>query len=179
MKKCLPVLIPAALLSLMPLLSHAAESDEVYGTLGPINVLGSGPHRLEAGAGIFGFYNDIDKRSFYSRLEFRAGRKAAFVGPAAGLIANSEGGRYGYAGIYADFAYDKLVVTPVLAVGIYRRGNSVDLGGPYQFRESIEFAYPIAGRWRAGISLAHISNAGIYRENPGQIDFSVSCGIGF
>ncbi|HEY5461396.1 MAG TPA: acyloxyacyl hydrolase [Deferrimonas sp.] len=65
------------------------------------------------------------------------------------------------------------------AMGIYRRGNSINLGGPLEFRESLEIAYRFTDRCRAGVSVAHISNAHLYMDNPGQQDFLISSSIGF
>ncbi len=155
----------------------AAESGGA--SLGPFEVLGGGTHYLDVGAGYFNVRNHFDKRSPAGRIELRIGKKIAFVGPAAGLVANDDGARYGYTGIYADFAYGNFVLTPLLAIGAYHRGNSVDLGGPFEFRESLELAYRLGGRFRAGISLAHISNANLYRVNPGQQDLLLTLAIGF
>ncbi|MBI5343556.1 MAG: acyloxyacyl hydrolase [Deltaproteobacteria bacterium] len=159
--------------------SWAAEGKPVYATIGPFDVLGSGPNYLDAGAGLFNFYNKADKRSIAERIELRFGKKLAFVGPALGVFANGEGFRYGYAGIYADFCYKRFVLTPLFAAGVYHRGGSLDLGGPFEFRESLEIAYRFDDRWQAGVSVAHISNAKIYRNNPGQQDLLLTIAGGF
>lgn len=179
MRRCLPVLLVAALCVCTASRSSSAESTPAYATLGPFDVLGDGHHYLDAGVGLFDCFNKLDERSNAARIELRIGKKLAFVGPAVGVVANEEGGRIGYAGIYADFAYKKLVLTPLLAVGAYRRGNSIDLGGTFEFRESLEIAYRVSDRWRTGIAVAHLSNAGLHRENPGQQDIFVTCAYGF
>ena len=43
----------------------------------------------------------------------------------------------------------------------------------------LESAYGVSDRWRTGIAVAHISNAGLHRENPGQQDIFVTCAYGF
>lgn len=179
MKWCIPVLVAAALSLWTVARSSAAEYGPVYATLGPFEVLGDGHHYVDAGVGLFNCFNKLDKRSNAARIELRVGKKLAFVGPAVGVIANEEGGRFGYAGIYADLAYGKFVLTPLLGVGAYRQGNSIDLGGTFEFRESLEIAYRVSDRWRAGIAAAHISNARLHRENPGQQDIFVTCAYGF
>jgi hypothetical protein len=83
-----------------------------------------------------------------------------------GLLVNGKGGVYGYGGFYADIAFDRLVVTPLAAVGAYRRGDGPDLGGPLEFRLSINAAYELDNKSRIGLQIAHISNAGIYHRNP-------------
>jgi hypothetical protein len=45
-------------------------------------------------------------------------------------------------------------------------GSMPFVGGTFEFRESLEIAYRFGARWRAGVSLAHISNARIYRNDP-------------
>lgn len=179
MRRLLSAMLAAILLLWSVSPSSAGESGSVYATLGPFEVLGDGRHALDAGVGLFDCLNKLDKRSGAARIEFRIGKKLAFVGPAVGLVANEEGGRFGYAGIYADLAYGKFVLTPLLGVGAYRRGNSIDLGGTFEFRESLEIAYRVSDRWRAGIAVAHVSNAGFYGGNPGQQDIFVSCACGF
>jgi lipid A 3-O-deacylase len=178
MGKCLPASLAAALF-LWALSCVAASAGGVDKSVGPFEILGDGRNYLDIGAGIFNWRNNLEKRSIAGRVEFRIGKKLAFVGPAMGMVANNEGFRYGYAGIYTDIAYGKFVLTPVLAMGIYRRGNSIDLGGPLEFRESLEIAYHFTDRCRVGVSVAHISNAHLYTDNPGQQDFLVSSSIGF
>jgi hypothetical protein len=179
MKKCFPASLAIALILFAASHVWAAEPGTGYATIGPFDVLGNSRHHMDAGVGLFDCFNKLDKRSNAARIELRVGKKLAFVGPAVGVIANDEGGRYGYAGIYADFVYGKFVLTPLLAAGIYRQGNSIDLGGPFEFRESPEVSYRFTDRWRAGVSLAHISNASIYNSNPGQQDLLFIVAAGF
>ena len=42
-----------------------------------------------------------------------------------------------------------------------------DLGGPFQFNTHIGLSWDVTRRWRIGYRYDHISNAGIYRPNPG------------
>jgi hypothetical protein len=156
-----------------------ASAGGVNERVGPFEVLGDGRDHLDFGAGIFDWRNNLEKRSLAGRIELRIGKKFVCVGPAMGMVANNEGFRYGYAGIYTDIAYGNIVLTPVLAMGIYRRGNSIDLGGPLEFRESLEIAYRFTDRYRVGVSVAHISNAHLYTDNPGQQDVLISSSIGF
>jgi hypothetical protein len=51
-------------------------------------------------------------------------------------------------------------------VGLYA-DRQVDLGGPVQFHSRIGVSYALAPSWRLGASFGHISNAGLYDENPG------------
>lgn len=176
MEKCLPASLAVALF--LWAASCAPASAGPVGDRGvSFEAAGDGPTCLDVGAGIFNWRNNLEKRSLAGRIELRIGRKIAFVGPAVGLVANNDGFRYGYAGVYSDIAYGKFVLTPVVATGIYRRGNSIDLGGALEFRESLEIAYRFTDTWRAGVSVAHISNANIYRNNPGQQDVLITSAI--
>ena len=42
-----------------------------------------------------------------------------------------------------------------------------NLGGPFQFNTHIGLSWDMTRRWRLGYRYDHISNAGIYRANPG------------
>jgi lipid A 3-O-deacylase len=53
-------------------------------------------------------------------------------------------------------------------MGGYHEGDSADLGGVFQFRESIDLAYRFDNGHRLGVRVAHISNAGIHDKNPGE-----------
>jgi hypothetical protein len=59
-------------------------------------------------------------------------------------------------------------VTPLLAIGGYGEGSSKDLGGVFQFRQSLDLAYRFANGHRLGIRVAHISNGSIHDSNPGE-----------
>jgi hypothetical protein len=95
----------------------------------------------------------------------------------AGILANREGGVFGYGGVYWDLAAGPWHLVPALAVGGYRQGDSKDLGGVFQFREAVEIAYQLENGMRLGLQIAHISNAGIYASNPGQEDLMVTVSL--
>jgi hypothetical protein len=109
--------------------SLAAEPEAVYTTIGPLDVLGSGPHSLDLGLGMANI-TSTENRSGAGKIELRVGKKFAFVGPVLGFLADNDGFSYGYAGIYADFGYGRIVLTPLLAAGVCHRGDHLDLGGP-------------------------------------------------
>ncbi len=60
--------------------------------------------------------------------------------------------------------------------GLYSKGGDVGLGGPIEFRSGLELGYQNRHGVRAGLSVDHRSNAGIYSNNPGleTIQFRVS-----
>jgi len=131
--------------------------------------LGDEPSYIDFGAGAFDIQAHRESPTTpEGRVEFRYGQKLLYLGPAAGLLANTRGGIFGYAGLYADIAWGRVVLTPLGAVGAYRRGSSEDLGGTFQFRTSVDLAYEFDSRSRLGVQFAHISNAGIRKRNPGD-----------
>jgi lipid A 3-O-deacylase len=150
----------------MPLATAAEEGANPAVTLGPITVQGSEADTVLLGLGQFDIGADIDP-AFAANLEYRLGRKLWVIGPTAGLDVNARGGIYGYLGIYADISIGSVVVTPQLAAGGWRQGNSADLGGVFQFRQALDVAWRFANGWRAGVRVTHISNAGINHNNPG------------
>jgi hypothetical protein len=128
-------------------------------------VHGNEADNLLLGAGLFDLGDDP---SGAGTVEYRFGRKVFVVGFALGLMANTDGGLFGYVGVYGDLSYKKFYLTPQLAMGGYGQGSSTDLGGVFQFRESLDLAYRFDNGHRLGIRVAHISNAYIHEINPGE-----------
>jgi hypothetical protein len=62
---------------------------------------------------------------------------------------------------------DELFVRFTSMVGIYKRGNGANLGGPIQFRNGLDLGFSTASGMEYGIGFEHLSNAGLYRPNPG------------
>ena len=162
-------LLPIALLSVLSVTFNVARADEAGTTafvhLGPIVVHGNEADNLLLGAGVFDLRHDS---SAAGTIEYRFGRKVFVLGLTLGLMANTEGGLFGYVGTYGDLSYKKFYVTPQLAMGGYHEGSSQGLGGVFQFRQSIDLAYRFDSGHRLGIRAAHISNAGIHDNNPGE-----------
>lgn len=169
----------AALLAL-PGAGRAEEGPVVF-SVGNVDLLGPGPHYLDLGIGVFDVFErkSDSKRSAAMRAEFRLGDKIYGLGPAVGALANTDRGAYGYFGLYADFRYRNLVVTPLAGLGAYHQADSSDLGGVFQFRLALGVTYQFEDRSRLGITLGHISNAQIHDENPGQDEVYVSFALPF
>jgi opacity protein-like surface antigen len=164
-------------LALIPALQAAAvETPSTYLRLGNWQVHGDSPHYLAFGLGAF----DIDEEPVgAARVELRFGRKLFFVGPAVGLLANTDGGYFGYAGIYADISYKNLVITPMAAGGGYEEGEGIDLGGIFQFQATLTLAYQFDNLSRLGVRLGHLSNGGTHDSNPSEQDAFVTFAIPF
>lgn len=159
--------------------SSAAEPVNVFRKLGPVDLHGDGPNFFNIGAGVFNYREKRDDASLVGRVEARIGKKLFFVGPAIGLLANTEGGLMGYGGIYVDLSFRRLVFTTVLALGGYHEGDGIDLGGIFQFREEFTLSYQFDNGSRLGVVWAHTSNAGIHDENPGENEVLVTYAIPF
>ena len=172
-----------ALIALSPSTQALAESErDVFYRLGPLEVLGDAPSYAEVGLGAFDVFAERDgsgERSGAAQLQLRWGQKLYFIGPVVGLLGNTDGGVFGYGGIYADLAYGSFVVTPVLAAGGYSEGGSKDLGGVFQFRAELGIAYEFDDGTRIGARLGHISNAGIHDDNPGEEELLITFAIPF
>jgi hypothetical protein len=155
--------------------AHAAEPEAVL-TVGDISLLGSGPSRAAGGVGVFNAFDyGPDDPVPAAHAEFMYGGKLYGVGPLIGVMANTEGGVYGFGGLYIDVRIGpKWVATPFLGVGGYHRGGSRDLGGVFQFRPSFTVAYELESGLRVGLNYAHLSNAGIHDTNGSDEEFHVT-----
>jgi hypothetical protein len=161
-------LLVAALLSALAGADLACAGEPgttAFAHLGPIVVHGNEADNLLLGTGVF----DIrDRTSAAGTIEYRFGRKVFVAGLSLGLMANTEGGLYGYVGTYGDLSYKRIYVTPQMAMGGYHDGDSANLGGVFQFRESLDLAYRFDNGHRLGVRAAHISNAHLHERNPGE-----------
>ena len=160
--------------------SALAQSPADTLNLGPAQIAGDGPSYLDLGAGAFNIQGHRElPASAEGRVEFRYGKKLFFIGPVIGLLANTQGGIFGYGGFYADFKFGQFVVTPLGAVGGYHRGGSEDLGGTFEFRASVAVAYELGNQSRIGVQFAHVSNAdtGKRNVNPGDNELLLTYAI--
>ncbi|NIR30620.1 MAG: acyloxyacyl hydrolase [Gammaproteobacteria bacterium] len=128
---------------------------------------------LTLGGGAFNVVNDDneanDQPSAEIRFEYRWGKKLVGIGPTIGMLVNARGSLYGYGGFYSDIQRDPWVVTPILGLGGYGKGNNdKDLSGVFHFMAAIDLSYQMDTGTRFGIKFAHISNAGIHDRNPGS-----------
>lgn len=136
------------------------------------------PDYLSFSAGAFDI-NDTETAAEF-RVEYRSDWRRYILTPMIGLMANSDGGVYGYGGVFIDFYFGRrLVVSPNFAIGGYRQGNSKDLGSTIEFRSGIEFAYRFDDRSRLGLAFQHISNASIDEKNPGTESLVLTYSIPF
>jgi len=143
-----------------------------------LQLLGDEPSYIDLGAGAFDIQGHRESPTNpEARVEFRYGQKFFYIGPAAGVLATTRGGVFGYAGFYGDIAWGRFVLTPLGAVGFYHQGSDENLGGGFQFRISANVAYEFDAGSRLGVQFAHISNAGLHKRNPGDNEMLVTYGI--
>jgi lipid A 3-O-deacylase len=165
----------AALLCGLTAGAAAAETGSTPLQLGSAQVAGDEASYLDLGVGTFGTRaGHVAPDAGEGRVELRYGKKIFYLGPALGLLANTRGGVFGYAGLYADLHLGNVVITPFGGVGGYHRGDGEHLGGTFEFRLSLAAAYEFADRSRLGLQYGHISNAGIHDINPGDNELLVT-----
>jgi lipid A 3-O-deacylase len=100
------------------------------------------------------------------------------LGPQIGLKANTDGGIYGYGGVFLDIRpTDNIVIWPSAGAGAYGQGSSIDLGGTFQFHLEVFGGYRMAPGQMLGLSFQHVSNAGIHRRNPGVNSYFLTYSI--
>jgi hypothetical protein len=125
------------------------------------------PDLLAVGAGAYNVLHESKEAQL--RLEYRFSYRLLYIfRPVAGVLATNERTLYGYGGFRFDAEIGKhVVLTPEAVVGYWSRGAGKDLGGHIEFKTGGEFAWRFDDYSRLGVLFDHISNAGIYRKNPG------------
>jgi hypothetical protein len=145
------------------------------------------PETVVASSGVFDPF--VDSLSYEIGAELRfASRRFRFlpgflpeVIPAAGVMAGAQGSLYVYGGFRFELPLDeRWTFSPGWAAGLYHRSPVFDLGGPVEFRTSLELDYRLSGGSRVGFCLYHLSNAGFFTRNPGSESLVVtySAGVG-
>jgi hypothetical protein len=140
------------------------------------------PALLVVGAGAYNIFQD-DKDAVF-RGEYRFGTRIFYIRPILGVEVNSGGGVYAYGGFGFNLPItDHIVLFPSAAFGYWERGSSKNLGAHEEFRTGGEIAWRFDDASRIGVSLHHISNAGITQRNPGVeealVEYSIPLGSFF
>ena len=137
------------------------------------------PDFLSVAVGYFD-WNRTKNTAVEFRGEYRSDAKFWIFKPFGGLMATTDGGFYGFAGVLVDVYFgNRFVVTPSFAPGFYEEGSGLDLGHEVEFRSQIEFAYRFDDRSRLGVAVNHMANAGLGDSNPGTESAMVYYSIPF
>lgn len=136
-------------------------------------VLPAVPSRAEEGAELAiagGAYDIAKTRSSEAGIEYRLHSRAWNLVPAIGAAVTGDGAFWAYAGLRRPFRVAPgWRLTPGFAVSLYEEGSTgKDLGGPLEFRTSLELSRRLAGGSSVGLAVYHLSNAGIHDDNPGS-----------
>ena len=124
------------------------------------------PNFITIGAG--GFDVNDNETSGQFEVQARLNTRLWIFKPQVGMFFTTAAGFYAYLGIMTDvFFGGRFVMSPSFAAGLNHEGEGKQLGGSIEFRSAIELAYRFEDRSRLGIQVGHLSNAGIYEENPG------------
>ena len=103
-------------------------------------------------------------------LEYRLRSRAWDLVPVLGAAATEDGAFWAYAGLRRPFRFGRgWRLTPGFAVSLYEEGSTgKDLGGPLEFRSSIELSHRFGRGSSLGLVFYHLSNSSIYDDNPGS-----------
>ena len=124
------------------------------------------PNFITIGAG--GFDVNDNETAGQFEVQVRLNTRLRIFKPQVGMFFTTAAGFYAYLGIMADiFLGNSFAISPSFAAGVNHEGEGKELGGSLEFRSAIELAYRFEDRSRLGIQVGHLSNAGIYAENPG------------
>ena len=102
-------------------------------------------------------------------LEYRLPPRKNGISPVFGAAATSVGATYLRAGFGRDFPLGRRWNTHLgFAGNLYFEGDAGKrLGGALEFRSVVDLSYRVAPDLRVGVALAHLSNGGLGRFNPG------------
>ena len=117
-----------------------------------------------------GAYDIAKTRSIEGGVEYRFRSRGWELVPAVGGAVTEDGAFWAYAGLRRPFRVGPgWRLTPGFAVALYEEGSTgKDLGGPVEFRSSLELSRRLAGGSSLGLAVYHLSNASIYDDNPGS-----------
>jgi len=145
----------------------------IIGLLSCVSVHAQSPE-IAISAGSFEVFEDS---TLELGIEYRFAEMESFFNiiPAVGVSANSDGGYWAHAGGRYDINLgEKWVLTPQLALVGYEDGDGQDLGSGFLFRTGIELGYRIDTSSRVALTLYHMSNADLAKNNPGSESLMLS-----
>lgn len=127
----------------------------------------AGARELAVSLGAFDVSNG--ETAVEAGVEWRFRPRAYRLVPTVGATVTSDAGLYVFGGLRRDFRWgERLFVTPHFSVTLFEEGDGRDLGHVVEFRSGIELSWPLGDGSRLGLSLYHLSNAGLSGTNPGS-----------
>lgn len=134
----------------------------------------AGPAWVSLNSGPIELFDDDTRAHLGAELRLSPRRYRWFprflpdLSPVAGALFAAKGTLYGYAGARCDLPLGgSWELSPQIAAGVYSHGRGINLGGALEFRSGLEISRALGSRSRAGLLLFHLSNAGLYANNPG------------
>ena len=116
----------------------------------------------------------------YGTIEYRGLEKLWKLKPLVGVIGNVKNGAFLYAGVNIDFPItNKFIASVNVAPGFYHKGRGKDLGGAFEIKSQFELWYLLKNEYKIGAAISHMSNAGIYKRNPGLDNASLQLSVPF
>ena len=148
------------------LLGTVATFSICFLTFSTLPAFAEKPSFVSVSVGAFDINDDTKAVEF--RGEYRSNIKIWHFTPIFGLSGTDDKGIYGFSGLGMDLYFgQRIVLTPSASLVGYYKGDGKNLGGEFQFRTGGELAWRFNNWSRLGVGFHHISNAGIYNDNPG------------
>lgn len=145
---------------------------------GPLAAQDGGPGRqIQVGAGLPGVLDEAVAAAGFLEVRWSPGILA--LRPSAGILGGSQGQLFVFGGVSRDLLAGPVALTPAFGVGVYQRGRARDLGNPLEFRSAVALSWMFPGGTRAGVQVAHTSNAGLGARNPGHDGIAILLGFPF
>jgi lipid A 3-O-deacylase len=87
--------------------------------------------------------------------------------PLAGAAVTADGAYYAFVGLRRPISIERWQLVPSFSVAGYEQGDGKNLGGTLEFRSGLDLMYELRAGARIGVGFYHLSNARIYKVNPG------------
>lgn len=139
----------------------------------PFKLMAQSPE-IALSTGVFEVF-ESDEHSAEFGAEYRFSPQSWDLIPAVGINANTDGGYWAHAGLRYDFSLsENWLLTPQLAIVAYQDGGGIDLGSGFLFRSGLELGYRLSPSSKLSVTLYHMSNADLAKNNPGSESLIIS-----
>jgi len=140
----------------------------------PYRINAQDKNYLTIAIGKFDFNKQVNTSTFVM-AEFRPDKKILFLNPFTGVMINTDGGFFIFAGILTEINLGKyMIFTPSFAPGYYNKGNGKELFYALEFRSKLQLDFKLKNDIRLGVSFSHISNASLGPPNPGVENYALN-----